>query len=240
MLSVILTQAQNNSILLTPDEFESRMQAARPGGYGFGGIELDENELSALFFKGEDVINIRIMGLSHFGDYVVFSKKAQKKSGEYSLQNCRAYYFSDAEYSTLYLELIPQNACLTLTAKKPLDQNSCDKLVESLNLGNWKAPAGINWPAEILPAQRIQGMIRSIEKQDASTEGYAYEYHVVVSWNKTLVESVGKILTQYNGGLDVTDMDKFTFICSSTDSFDFLKTGFREGEEVRFIYYRKQ
>jgi hypothetical protein len=35
-------------------------------------------------------------------------------------------------------------------------------------------------------------------------------------------------------------MGTFTFICSSTDSFDFFKTGFKEGEEVQFIYYRKQ
>jgi hypothetical protein len=138
------------------------------------------------------------------------------------------------------VELIALNACLTVTAKKPLDQSLLDKITESLTLTSWKSPEGITWPAEIPANQRIQGMIRSIEKQEASTEGYAYEYHVVAAWNKTLVESVEKILTQYSGGLDVTNMGTFTFICSSTDSFDFLKTGFKEGEEVQFIYYRKQ
>ena len=115
-----------------------------------------------------------------------------------------------------------------------------EKIIAELGIIKWKNSNKANWPSEISIAQQIEGVVISIEKKDPSTDGYIYEYYVKVQYSQKVVQSVERILAKYGGSIDAVDMDKFTFICASTDSIDALKKEFKDGSEVNFIYYKKQ
>jgi hypothetical protein len=209
-------------------------------GYTNVSIEIDENEYMAMYKKASDFVILRLFDLNHFNQHKTFSKGSAQLSGVYQYENCNAVYFQKDGVAVLYLELLAINASIELTAKKPLSKVEMENILAVIDVVNWKSSNKATWPSEISAAQQIEGVILSIEKRDPSTDGYAYEYHVKMQYSQKLVQSVERILAKYGGSIDAIDMDKFTFICASTDSMETLKTGFKEGAEVNFIYYRKQ
>lgn len=238
--SIGIVNGQKPSFLLTSDDFQIKTKAKAPLGYANVSIEINENEFVAMYKKASDFIILRLFDLDHFSQHKTFSKNSTQHTGIYQLENCNAVYFQKDGVSILYLELLGINGSVELTAKKPLSKVEMEKIIADLNVVNWSSSTKVAWPSEISAAQQVDGVMLSIEKKDPSTEGYVYEYHVKVQYSQKLVQSVERILAKYGGSIDAIDMDKFTFICASTDSMDTLKKGFKEGVEVDFIYYRKQ
>jgi len=232
--------AQKSSFLISSDEFQANTKTKTPLGYSNVSIEIDENEFTAMYKKASDFVILRLFNLEHFNQHKTFSKNSTQHSGIYQLENCNAVYFQKDGVAVLYLELLALNASIELTAKKPLSKAEMENILAIIGVVNWKNTNKATWPAEISLAQQIEGVIISIEKKDPSTDGYIYEYHVKVQYSQKLVQSVERILAKYGGSIDAIDMDRFSFICASTDSMEMLKTGFKEGEEISFIYYRKQ
>lgn len=237
MVSIGLAQAQKPKFLITSAEFETNMKTKSPLGYTYGDVEIGENEFVATFQKNSDFIIVRLKDLRFFSQYKTFSKTATQNSGLYQYQNCNVAYFQSMGVSMLYLELFPINGAIEISAKKPLSKAEMEKIVDELALAKWENAT--RWPTEITPENQLDGVLLSVEKKEASTEGFAYEYHVKVQYSQKLIASVERIIAKYGGGLDVINMDKFTFICSVTDSMDSLKKDFKEGVEIEFVYYRK-
>jgi hypothetical protein len=232
--------AQKSSFLISSDDFQTYTKSKAPLGYTNANIEINENEFVSMYRKASDFVILRLFEINHFNQYKTFSKSSTQLSGVYQYGNCNAVYFQKDGVSVLYLELLAINASIELTAKKPLSKAEMEKIIAELGVTKWGNSNKVAWPAEISATQQIDGVLLSLEKKDSSTDGYIYEYHVKVQFSQKLVQSVERILAKYGGSIDSIDMDKFSFICASTDSMEMLKTGFKEGVEVDFIYYRKQ
>lgn len=239
-LSLGFTNAQKTPFLIYSDDFQANTKGKSPLGYANVSIEIGEDEFMAMYKKASDFVILRLFNLEHFNQHKTFSKNSTQHSGIYQLENCNAVYFQKDGVSILYLELLGINGSVELTAKKPLSKADMEKIIADLGVVKWKNSNKANWPSEITVDQQLEGVIISIEKKDPSTDGYIYEYHVKMQYSQKVVQSVERILAKYGGSIDAIDMDKFTFICASTDSMDALKKNFREGEMIDFIYYRKQ
>jgi hypothetical protein len=239
-LSLGLTNAQKTPFLISSDDFQANTKGKSPLGYANVSLEIGEDEFMAMYKKASDFVILRLFNLEHFNQHKTFSKNSTQHSGIYQLENCNAVYFQKDGVSILYLELLGINASVEVSAKKPLSKIDMEKIIAELGVIKWKNSNKANWPSEISVAQQIEGVIMSIEKKDPSTDGFIYEYHVKVQYSQKLIQSIEHILAKYGGGIDLVNMDKFTFICASTDSMDALKKEFKEGSEVNFIYYKKQ
>lgn len=239
-LALGFANAQKTPFLISSDDFKANIKNKAPLGYANVNIEIDEDAFVSMYKKASDFLFLRLYNLDHFNQHKTFSKNSTQHSGIYQLENCNAVYFQKDGVSILYLELMDINASVEVSAKKPLSKTDMEKIIAELGVVKWKNSNKANWPSEITVAQQLEGVIISIEKKDPSTDGYIYEYHVKMQYSQKVVQSVERILAKYGGSIDAIDMDKFTFICASTDSMDALKKNFREGEMIDFIYYRKQ
>lgn len=237
MMSVGLTQAQKPKFMMTSAEFENNMKSKSPLGYTYGDVEIGENEYVATFQKNSDFILVRLKDLRYFSQYKTFSKTATQNSGLYQYQHCNAAYFQSMGISMLYLELFPINGSIEISAKKPLSKAEMEKIVDELDLAKWENTT--HWPTEITSDNQLDGVLLSVEKKEASTEGFAYEYHVKIQYSQKLIQSVERIIAKYGGEIDLVRMGNFIFICAVADNMESLKKGFKEGESVDFIYYRK-
>lgn len=239
-LSIGIAKAQKSPFLISKADFEIAAKSKTPMGYANVSIEMGADEYTAMYKKSADFVVLRMLNLNSFSQHKTFSKNSTQHTGIYQLENCNAVYFQKDGVSILYLELLGINASIELTAKKPLSKVEMEQIIADLGVTKWGSTNKMAWPAEISAAQQLDGVILSIEKQDPSTEGFIYEYHVKAQYSQKLVQSVERILAKYGGGIDLVNMDKFTFICSSTDSMEAFKKEFKEGAEVDFIYYREQ
>lgn len=237
MISIGFAQAQKPKFMMTSAEFESNMKTKSPLGYAYGGVEIGENEFVATFQKNSDFILVRLKDLRYFSQYKTFSKTATQNSGLYQYQNCNVANFQSMGLSMLYLELLPINGSIEISAKKPLSKAEMEKIVDELGVAKWENTT--HWPSEITSDNQLDGVLLSLEKKEASTEGFAYEYHVKVQYSQKLIASVERIIAKYGGGIDLVRMGNFIFICGVADTMESLKKGFKEGESVEFIYYRK-
>lgn len=235
-----VTNAQKTPFLISSDDFKANTKTKAPLGYANVSIEIDDDSFVAMYKKASDFLFVRLYTLDHFNQHKTFSKNSTQHTGIYQLENCNAVYFQKDGVSILYLELLTINASVEVSAKKPLSKTDMEKIIAELGVVKWGNSNKAAWPNEISASQQIDGVLISIEKQNPSTDGYIYEYHVKVQYSQKLVQSVERILAKYGGNIDVVNMDKFTFICASTDSMDALKKEFKEGEIIDFIYYRKQ
>lgn len=235
-----ITYAQKTPFLISSDDFQANTKTKAPLGYTNVSTEIGEDEYMTMYKKSSDFVILRLFNLDHFNQHKTFSKNSTQLSGIYQFENCNAVYFQKDGVSMLYLELLSLNASIELTSKKPLSKTDMEKIITELGVVKWGNSNKAAWPNEISASQQIDGVIISIEKQNPSTDGYIYEYHVKVQYSQKLVQSVERILAKYGGNIDVVNMDKFTFICASTDSMDALKKEFKDGEIIDFIYYRKQ
>jgi hypothetical protein len=240
VLSLGIINAQKTPFLISSDDFQSNTKGKTLLGFANVSSEIGEDEFMAMYKKASDFVILRLFNLDHFNQHKTFSKNSTQHSGIYQLENCNAVYFQKDGVAVFYLELLGLNASIELTAKKPLSKIDMEKIIAELGVVKWKNSNKANWPSEISVAQQIEGVIMSIEKKDPSTDGYIYEYHVKVQYSQKLIQSIERILAKYGGSIDLVNMDKFTFICASTDSMDAFKKEFKEGAEVDFIYYRKQ
>lgn len=239
-LSLGFANAQKAAFLISSDDFQANTKTKAPLGYANVSTEIGESEYMTMYKKSSDFVILRLFDLDHFNQHKTFSKNSTQHTGIYQLENCNAVYFQKDGVSILYLELLGINGSIELTAKKPLSKAEMENILAVIGVVNWKSSNKATWPTEISATQQIEGVILSIEKMDPSTDGFIYEYHVKVQYSQKLVQSVERILAKYGGGIDLVNMDKFTFICASTDSMETFKTGLKEGVEVDFIYYRKQ
>ena len=239
-LALGFANAQKTPFLISSDDFQANIKNKAPLGYANVSIEIDDDSYVAMYKKASDFLFVRLYKLDHFNQHKTFSKNSTQLSGIYQLENCNAVYFQKDGVSILYLELLAINASVEVSAKKPLSKTDMEKIIAELGVITWKNSNKASWPSEITIAQQLEGVLISIEKQNPSTDGYIYEYHVKVQYSQKLVQSVERILAKYGGSIDAVDMEKFTFICASTDSMNALKKEFKEGEIIDFIYYRKQ
>ncbi len=239
-LSLGFANAQKAAFLISSGEFQANTKTKAPLGYANVSTEIDESEYMTMYKKSSDFVILRLFDLDHFNQHKIFSKGSSQHSGVYQYENCNAVYFQKDGVSILYLELLAINGSIELTAKKPLSKAEMAKVIAELGVVKWSSANKVAWPSEISAAQQIDGVMLSIEKRDPSTDGYIYEYHVKMQYSQKVVQSVERILAKYGGSIDAINMDKFTFICASTDSMDAFKKEFKEGTEIDFIYYRKQ
>jgi hypothetical protein len=235
-----VANAQKTPFLISSDDFQANTKGKSPLGYTNVSTEIGEDEYMTMYKKASDFVILRLFNLEHFNQHKTFSKNSTQNSGIYQLENCNAVYFQKDGVSILFLELLAINASVELSAKKILSKTDMEKIITELGVVKWGNSNKANWPSEITVPQQIEGVIISIEKKDPSTDGYIYEYHIKVQYSQKLIQSIDRILAKYGGGIDLVNMDKFTFICASTDSMDALKKEFKEGSEVNFIYYKKQ
>ena len=238
--SIGIVHGQKTSFLVSSNDFQTNTKLKSPLGYANVSIEINDNEFVAMYKKASDFVILRLYDIDHFNQYKTFSKGSTQLSGVYQYENCNAVYFQKDGVSILYLELLAINGSIELTAKKPLSKAEMEKVIAELGVVKWSSANKVAWPSEISAAQQIDGVMLSIEKRDPSTDGYIYEYHVKMQYSQKVVQSVERILAKYGGSIDAINMDKFTFICASTDSMDAFKKEFKEGTEIDFIYYRKQ
>jgi len=84
---------------------------------------------------------------------------------------------------------------------------------------------------------RLEADLISVEKLEATTEGYQYEYHVRVKNNDLLIPAIRKVTSTCGGDISMIEHKNFTLICGDTDSIEGLKS-MKTEQSILFIYYK--
>ncbi len=240
LAAISILRSNENQFLLNSKDFESKLLKSTSLGYKLVSTEMAENEYLAMYKNGNDFITVRLIELKRFKDYKVNEKNYKDFSGLYKFQECNAVFFIMSGMSSLNIEVLKLNASLEITSTKLIGKTNLEKFTDEIGILNL-APsknAKIIWADEIPNDLKLEGNLIEIRKDDAGTEGYKYAYFVKIQFSKELLNSIDKILKKFGAGIDLINTEKFTLICSSTDSYEQL-TKFKTGEIVEFVYYRK-
>ncbi len=227
--------------LITFDDFKTWMSSINFDGHQYvtEGTAIDERSFVAYFanLKDQSVIQVQASDVSSDFERIAgnTAKIYQYKGYKTALNN------ASGMATAISLDVKPLNLWFTIGVMGSKNQAYMESLVDKskiLTIKPSKMENNIQWPQDINADERLLADIKSIKKETASTDGYKYEYHVRVIKNEKLLPAIDKIVAQFGGDLTLVNMANKDFICSSTDSYEALKT-MKDGEVVNFIYYIK-
>lgn len=213
--------------------FQSWMRRVSVPGYSYGATEKDGNEFTAMFTSGSKILQIR------FGESKLFNEKAEGMEAPYTRNGLKLKYINNKLISGIYADVPELKASLFIASSENTSKSEYEKIIDALKISSVKPSAAnsVGMPAEIPTDERLEGSVASVEKKEASTEGYRYEYHVKYRKSKDLASSLRKLCSKWKGSIDVCTMKQFTLVCGETDSIDALEA-MADGTEVNFIYYK--
>lgn len=214
-------------------DFDAWMKNVKLPGYSLLSTEIDDSEYTAMFANGSKMLQIRL------GDAKHFDEKYPGMEAPYTRNGIQLKYLNFQEMCGMYANLPQFNASMYLGGTEKLSKAELEKLIDALKISSVKPSAAnsVGVPAEIPTDERLEGTVASVEKKEASTDGYQYEYHVKYRKSKELASNLRKLCSKWKGSIDACTMKQFTLICGETDSIDSLEA-MADGTEVNFIYYK--
>lgn len=214
-------------------DFDSWMKSVKLPGYSLLNSEIDDSDYTAMFTKGSQMLQVR------FGDAKHFDEKYPGMEAPYTRNGLQLKYLNYQEMCGMYVHLPQLKASLYIGGTEKLSKNDLEELIDALKINSIKASESskVGLPADIPSDERLEGIVRSCEKKDASTDGYKFEYHVKYEKNKDLANNLRNICKKWNGSIDVCGMKQFTLVCGETDSIESLES-MPDGTEILFIYYK--
>ncbi len=188
---------------------------------------------------------ISFNAISDFSQYKMMA--ASKNETEFDLNGLKSVYFAmDAKhsYSMMCVQMPELFSSIVVMASPMLEKNAAIQLFRSFNFAELNSGSNSQqdqWPAEIPQQARMNAHLVKITKENASTDGFAYEYHVTFVMDAKLVSELQRIKSVYGGELvGMRIGDSFYFVCNQAESIDDLKQYTRTNDSVEFIYYKNQ
>lgn len=238
LIALLFSTTAFSQIQLSFIEFKNWIQQKAPTGYTATDFNDETGSYSAMLVKGDILVTVSLNDIQQLDDDLR-PLRSTSKPIEYERNGIRSLY-AEGSVRMLYLQLPSINATLILgTANANLKKADLEKISDALGASNIQPvkSASNSWPSEIPSQLRLETDLISIQKMEASTEGYEYEYHVKVKNDKNLIPAINKVTNVCGGDLSMTKFKNFTLICADTDSMDGLQS-IKAGETVVFIYYK--
>lgn len=238
LLTTMLSTSSYSQIQMSFDEFQAWLQSASHSGFQTTDFNNEGASYSAMMIKGKILVTISLYDAGQPDDDLA-PLKSTGNPVEYERNGHRCIY-SGGDVNVLHIQLLPINATLILGSMDPgMSRTELEKLADALNINDLKpvVTSANSWPAEIPPNLRLDADLISVEKKEASTEGYAYEYHVKVKNNEKLVPAIQKVVSDCGGDISMIQCRNFTMLCGMTDTMEGLKA-LKANEPVFFVYYK--
>lgn len=240
LIAVLFSSSAFSQIQLSFSEFTNWIQQKAPSGYSATDFNDETGSYSAMLVKGDILVTVSLNDIQQLDDDLR-PLKSTSKTVEYERNGIRSLY-AEGSVRILYLQLPTINATLILGTGNPnIKKAELEKISDALGVVNIKPVKSVanSWPAEIPLQLRLETDLISIQKMEASTEGYAYEYHVKVKNDQNLIPAINKVTNTCGGDISMTNYKNFTLICGDTDSMEGLRS-IKLGETVVFIYYKSE
>jgi len=237
-VALLLANDSFSQIQMSFDEFRNWIRSKTPSGYSASDFNDESGSYSAMLVKGTRLVTISLNDVEQLEDDLT-PLKSTGKPVEYERNGNRCVY-SGGEVNVLYIQLLPINATFILGSMDPkMTRAELEKLADALDIYNLKpvVTTGNSWPAEIPANLRLDADLISVEKKAASTEGYAYEYHVMVKNNEKLVPAIRKVVSVCGGDISMIQHQNFTMLCGVADTMEGLKA-MKANEPILFVYYK--
>ncbi len=220
------------------DEFDSFMKKIKYENFTFLESENSESYYQAAFvdMKTKKSLFINVYNFSNFTDPLSPTGKVDNLK-DYEFKSNKAKFFTFNNNSLLRLLAMNINSSIEIIISSIVEKEKLEKFLDLTNLLNFNQQSS-SFPAEIPINVQIDAQIKSIEKLDASTEGYRYEYHIYFVKSERLIKSLKRITKETSSSIDLINFKNGTLICSYTDSMEELEK-VRDGDIVNFIYYIK-
>ena len=219
-------------------EFDSLVKKFKFENFTFLESEESESYYHAAFvdMKTKNSLFINVYNFSDFTDPLSPNGKVDNLK-EFEYKSNKAKYFTFNNSSLMRILAMNINSSIEIVMTPIAPKESFEKILDLTNLLNFNQQANA-YPAEIPAEVQIDGQIKSIEKLEASTEGYKYEYHISIVKSERMVKSLKKILKQTSSSIDMIDYKNVTVLCGITDSMAELEK-MRDGDIINFVYYIK-
>jgi hypothetical protein len=221
-------------------DFQAWAKEIKITGYKLFGCEQDGADYTAMLGGGpEKFFQIRLMNISQFSEYKMVSKDA----AIYNFNGYKAVSYTFANNTVLTIELPQAQAAITFAMGGKIAKSNMEELASKSNLLNLKASKlgantpGVKWP-DFIPSDMRLNSVESV-KQLGSDGTYKDVIEVKATMGQQLIESIQSILKKYGGNLNPLNTEKLDFICSEAENIDQLKSDFKNGQLVSFIYYIK-
>lgn len=227
-----------SQIQMSYEEFRNWLQTKSPAGYSATDFNDESGSYSAMLVKGNQLVTISLNDVEQLDDDLT-PLRSTGKPVQYE-RNGHRCVFSGGEVKVLYVQLLAINATVILGSMDPkITRPELEKMADALDIDNLKPviTTANSWPAEIPAALRLDADVISVEKQEASTEGYLYEYHVMVKNNEKLVPAIRKVISECGGDISMTQFQNFTMLCGMADTMEGLKQ-MEASEPILFVYYK--
>lgn len=227
-----------SQIQMSFDEFRNWLQSKKPAGYSATDFNDENGSYSAMLVKGTRLVSISLSDVEQLDDDLR-PLKSTGKPVEYE-RNGHRCVFSGGEVKVLYVQLLAINATVMLGSMDPkITRAELEKMTDDLGVDYLKpvVSSANSWPAEIPAALRLDADLISVKKMEASTEGYLYEYHVLIKNNEKLVPAIRKVISECGGDISMTQYQNFTMLCGVTDTMEGLRE-MEANEPILFVYYK--
>ena len=246
--------AQHFSDMLSFADFRNWAENIELEGFVFDNAEQEGDaaynervSYSAGFFKGQSSsLSITLNEITEFEMYKGYAN--QNNGSVFSHGNYEMIYVPrEAKISSGWLIVkIPElyAALQIMVAPRP-DQSRMISYFEAFDIsglsGSSSVQQAIAWPDEIPVNARLDCRTIKIEKKPASTDGFAYEYHVTAPMGSELINAIQNIIDSFGGSLtNIPIDDSFIFICSEAEDLESLQDYKNENDPVSFIYYKNE
>ena len=251
MVLAFATQAQHFSDKIKFADFEKWASTQKPGSLVFsdceheGDAEYNEDVVyRANYGSKGNGLSISLGDLGEFSSYKMYGKSKGEEPFTHNGHEM-VYVPMEAKYSSAMLCIkVPKAHCsVTLMAMPLISKEEMKKLVDKIKFNDLigAGEAAVAWPTEIPEKARLNCTLIKIEKQNASTDGVAYEYHVFAQMGQELIDAIKKVTSTYGGSMESTHIDgKFIFMCAEAQDIESLKQYKRNGKPVEFIYYKNE
>lgn len=247
-MSTIIGKAGSFTEMIQFSDFQSWAQGLSIGGCTFvvaeqeGEPEYGEKvNYNAEYRCGQSGYILNFGELSEYQSYLMMAKSTG--GAPFQLAGNNAVYIENdmgnRKMGMLAVEYKSLNANVVIIAMPAKDKAKMIDLFKQLSFSSLQSDVAVDWPSEIPADARINATILKIEKQNPSTDGFDYEYHVKAVMNDKLISELERIKAKYGDDLyGIKIGDEFVFICSNSEAIEYLKEDFRENDHVSFIYYK--
>ncbi len=238
LFALMLSSDSFSQIQMSYDEFRNWVQSKSPAGFSATDFNDESGSYSAMLVKGTRLVTISLNDVEQLDDDLR-PLKSTGKPVEYE-RNGHRCVFSGGEVKVLYVQLLAINATVMLGSMDPkITRADLEKMTDDMDINSLKplVTSANSWPAEIPAALRLDADLISVEKLEASTEGYLYEYHVLVKNNEKLVPAIRKVASECGGDISMTQYQNFTMLCGVADTMEGLRE-MEANEPILFVYYK--
>lgn len=238
----IIANAQTRLAVSFAD-FEAWTKQIRITGYPFMQCEQDDAGYTAMLASNPaKVLQVKLTDISKFDEYKMY-KMLEKDVVPYTWNGYKAVNFFFADVTFLVLALPEAEVTVTIGLGGKVTKAALEQLAAKTNLQNIrpsKAGAntpGIKWPASIPNDMQISNA-ESI--QSLGSDGtFKDVIEVKARMSPELISSCESITRRYKGDLSSVETLKLIFMCEEAEEMNQLKTNFKKGEYVKFLYYIK-